>query len=228
MKTAIGYTRVSTYEQVTEGLSLETQISKIETYCKLKDLQLVDIISDPGTSGSKPLSDRKGGSELLKLVQSEKNQSIISTKLDRLFRNSRDCVNTIENWINDGISVHLLDINVDTSSQQGKMLITIMSALAEFERQQIIERTQAILAYMKTNHIYTGGGIPYGYMVEDSKVIECESEQITVKLICDLRKQGFTVNKIKYILEKSNFKNRNKKEFNNKQLMRIIKSYGDK
>ena len=62
---AIGYTRCSTHEQVDSGLGLDTWVEHIRAYCTLKVLRLLDIITDAGVSGGKPLAGWDGGQRLL-------------------------------------------------------------------------------------------------------------------------------------------------------------------
>ena len=94
---AIGYARCSTHEQADSGLGMIAQAERIRAYCSLKDLALVDIISDAGVSGSKPLARRHGGQQLLEAVGRKAATAIVMLKLDRMFRNAHDCLGTVEN-----------------------------------------------------------------------------------------------------------------------------------
>ena len=73
----IGYARVSTTEQVTEGISLDAQESKVRIYCDLKDFKLIDTVVDAGISGAKLLSDREGGRKVLEATSKDKVQGVV-------------------------------------------------------------------------------------------------------------------------------------------------------
>jgi site-specific DNA recombinase len=89
---ALGYIRVSTEDQVKEGVSLENQRSKIEAYCQLKELDLSEIIEDAGIS-AKNLK-RPGVQKVLKLARKREVDAIVVYKLDRIFRSTVDALKT--------------------------------------------------------------------------------------------------------------------------------------
>jgi len=76
---AIGYIRVSTEEQAREGISLENQRAKIETYCSLNDLVLTEVIEDPGRSG-KDLN-REGVQRLMDMIKGRRIDAVVVYKL---------------------------------------------------------------------------------------------------------------------------------------------------
>ena len=122
---AIGYVRVSSDEQAREGLSIEAQIKKIQSYCDFKELELVTIIKDEAVSGFKALEKRPGGRQLLDAINSNLTQHIIAVKLDRLFRNTGDAISKSNEFQSKGIDLHLLDIQIDTSTATGKIFWVI-------------------------------------------------------------------------------------------------------
>jgi site-specific DNA recombinase len=87
---AIGYARVSTEEQARHGISLDAQVERIKAYCVAAGLQLAGIISEEGVSGSKPLSIRPGGQQLVGSIPPRGH--IVALKLDRLFRDAADAL----------------------------------------------------------------------------------------------------------------------------------------
>ena len=106
---AIGYARCSTHEQADSGLGMKAQAECIRAYCSLKELALVDIISDEGVSGSKPLARRHGGQQLLEAVGRKAASAIVMLKLDRMFRNAHDCLGTVEEWDRQGVALHVVE-----------------------------------------------------------------------------------------------------------------------
>ncbi len=113
MKEAIGYTRCSTHEQADSGLGLDVQTERIRAYCTLKGLALLDIITDAGVSGGKPLATRDGGQRLLDAIRKRKAGAVVMLKLDRMFRNAGDCLNTVEKWDKTGVALHVVDLGAE-------------------------------------------------------------------------------------------------------------------
>lgn len=139
MRTFI-YARVSTAEQHTEN-----QVHEIEAAGFSVDPKR---IIEENVSGSVAASERAGFAKLLDRLESD--DVLIVTKLDRLGRNAMDVRSTVEKLTEMGVRVHCLALGgVDLTSAAGKMTMGVLCAVAEFERDLIIERTQAGLARAK-------------------------------------------------------------------------------
>lgn len=190
---AVLYIRVSTDEQASEGISIEAQQAKLLAYCQARGLQVLEVIVDAGISGGKYLSQRPGGQKLIELLKARKASHVVAVKLDRLFRNAADGLWTIENWDNDGISTHLIDINgmgLDTSSPMGRMMLTMMAGFAQLERSMIRDRTKSALNHKKTTGKKYCQSV-YGMdFTEDGQAVVNDGEQAIIKTIFDLRKAG--------------------------------------
>ena len=160
-KTAIGYVRVSTQEQATEGVSLDAQRDKLRSYCKLNGLKLIDILADEGISGS--TLDRPGLQAALRMVRRGRASTLIVVKLDRLSRSLRDVCSLVEDYFTDERH-HLLSVcgMVNTHSAAGRMLMMNLANFNQFEREMISERTRDALQHMKAQGIRLGPA-PYGY-----------------------------------------------------------------
>lgn len=191
----IGYCRVSTEEQVKSGISLDLQKSKIEDYARLNDLDLSLVIRDEGESG-KDLK-RPGMEEIIQLVKDRKIKGIIVYKLDRLSRKVIDTLNLIEQFDRHGVAFHSITERIDTKTAMGKFFITILSALAQMERDLISERTKVALNY-KRSQGGLAGGVPYGYRSSGKKksaiLIEDDKEQKILKEILVVRMMGKSYN----------------------------------
>ena len=122
-----GYARVSTSQQ-----SLELQIDSL----KKEGIRKNRIFTDQLTGSHM----EREGLNLLRL-KVEEGDLIIVTKLDRLGRDTADMINLIKEFDQLGVSVKFLDDGISTEGTMGKMVITILSAVAEAERQRILERT---------------------------------------------------------------------------------------
>ncbi|MDP2244825.1 recombinase family protein [Pseudomonas sp.] len=141
MSRTFAYCRVSTLGQTTENQIQEIKAAGF-------DIQPQRCIEET-VSGSVPTSDRKGFNKLLERM--EQNDVLVVTKLDRLGRNAMDVRSTVELLDDRSIKVHCLALGgVDLTSPAGKMTMSVIASVAEFERDLLIERTQAGLARAKS------------------------------------------------------------------------------
>lgn len=135
------YVRVSTTSQAEEGYSIEEQIDKLESYCKIKDWTVYKVYTDGGFSGSN--TERPALERLIKDADKKKFDTVLVYKLDRLSRSQKDTLFLIEDvFIKNGIEFLSLQENFDTSTPFGKAMIGLLSVFAQLEREQIKERMQ--------------------------------------------------------------------------------------
>src|SRR5919108_4371992 len=121
---SIGYCRVSTEEQAKEGVSLDAQEARIRAYCASAGLTLTEIVRDEGISASKSLSSRPGGAALLLAVARRQVRHVVVVTLERAFRNTIDCLTTVQAWDKANIALHLVDHggqSITTTSAVGRM-----------------------------------------------------------------------------------------------------------
>jgi putative DNA-invertase from lambdoid prophage Rac len=135
------YARVSTSGQFTENQTQEVKAAGF-------DVQASRVVEET-ISGSISAKERPGFLKLLDRMES--GDVLIVTKLDRLGRNAMDVRQTVEHLASDGIRVHCLALGgVDLTSPAGKMTMQVLSAVAEFEKDLLIERTQQGLMRAKS------------------------------------------------------------------------------
>ncbi|HCG0238993.1 TPA: recombinase family protein [Pseudomonas aeruginosa] len=140
MGRAFAYCRVSTFDQTVSNQAHE--IAAAGYYIEPQRVVTETI------SGSVPVSERPGFQKLLDRIESQ--DVLVVTKLDRLGRNAIDVRLTVEMLARRGVRVHCLALGgVDLTSAAGKMTMSVISAVAEFERDLLIERTQAGLRRAK-------------------------------------------------------------------------------
>ena len=140
MARTFAYCRVSTVDQTTDNQVREIEAAGFTVQPKR-------IITET-VSGSLPAMERKGFTKLLDRLDS--GDVLIVTKLDRLGRNAMDVRATVEKLATEGIKVHCLALGgTDLTSPAGKMTMGVIAAVAEFERDLLIERTQAGLSRAK-------------------------------------------------------------------------------
>jgi len=198
MKKAVCYIRVSTEEQARGGVSLAAQEERLEAYCKMAGLHLVQIIREEGMSAAKPLGTRPGGQELLKLVALKKVSHVVALKLDRLFRDAADALNQTKAWDKGGVALHLVDLGgqtLNTASAMGRFFLNVMAGFAELERNLIAERTATAMKHMKA-HRAAYSPTPFGYDREGDTLTANPQELQTVALIQAWREEGWSLGKI--------------------------------
>jgi DNA invertase Pin-like site-specific DNA recombinase len=140
---ALLYARVSTQLQVNDGVSLDVQERQLQQAAAMAGYEDVELIREEGRSG-KSISGRPALTQALKDLDSGKAAALFVTRIDRLARSTKDFLSIIDRANTNGWRLVMLDLNLDTSSYQGRFVVTIMSALAEMERGIIAERQKDV------------------------------------------------------------------------------------
>lgn len=183
----IGYLRVSTQEQEQSGLGLEAQQEKIRAYCGLYDLELVDMVQD--AASGKSLKGREGLALALAMIARGEAEGLIVAKLDRLTRSVKDLGELIEKYFAK-FSLFVVAEQVDTRTASGRLVLNLLTSVAQWERETIGERTAAALGAKRARGEKTGGAVPFGYDLEAGKLAENPQEQAIIRLIDDLKGRG--------------------------------------
>jgi DNA invertase Pin-like site-specific DNA recombinase len=136
---AIGYVRVSTDQQAEQGVSLEAQEATIRAMATVQGADLRQVVIDGGES-AKSLNC-PGLQRLLGLVNGGKVQAVIVAKLDRLTRSVKDLCGLLELFEKRKVALISVAESLDTGSAAGRLVITIMAAVSQWEREAIGERT---------------------------------------------------------------------------------------
>src|ERR1035437_5445040 len=144
---AIGYVRVSTDRQAEQGVSLEGQEAKIRAMATVQGAELLDVIVDGGES-AKSLN-RPGLQQLLDLINAGKVDAVIVAKLDRLTRSVKDLCGLLELFEKRKVALVSVAESLDTGSAAGRLVITIMAAVSQWEREAIGERTREALRHKR-------------------------------------------------------------------------------
>lgn len=149
--TIYAYTRVSKAENETG--TTDNQIINIESQLKIDN-----VYSDVNISGSMPFQKRPEAQKLVSVLKS--GDIVVIAKLDRGFRDTADCLNTVK-WLQKrNVTLRILDIALDVSTPIGEMILTIMASVATFERKRIAERIKDGFANVRKQ------GKSYGYKLE--------------------------------------------------------------
>jgi site-specific DNA recombinase len=139
MKTGI-YVRVSTEEQAKEGFSIRAQQEKLTSYAKVMEWDIYKIYSDEGISG-KNITDRPAINEMISDIKSKKIENVLVFKVDRLTRSTKDLSELLELFKEYDCAFNSLMESIDTQSASGRMFLKIIGIFAEFERENIVERS---------------------------------------------------------------------------------------
>lgn len=191
-----GYVRVSTRSQVEDGLSLDAQERQIQGYAMMKGLELDSVFIEKAISGGKPIAKRPEGKLLLAAV--EGGDTVICSKLDRMFRSAKDALVVSEELQKKNVSLHLIDLGGDvTGNGVSKMFFTIVASFAEFERDRIAERISDVKSNEKEKGRFLGGSKPFGFNVAESgKLISDDAEQNIISDVILLRGRGKSLRSI--------------------------------
>jgi putative DNA-invertase from lambdoid prophage Rac len=199
---AFGYCRVSTVEQ-TKGESLTVQRQLIAAQAKRLGKSLVKIYTDEGVSGSMPLQKRPHGRELLEAVlhgEITKGDTIIASKLDRMFRSAHDALTVSKTFKKRAISLSLLDIvggEDVTADGMATAFFSMAAVFAQLEHDRIGERITEAKAVQKRKGLALGGDRPFGYRIgQGRKLVAIPKEQEAIQLIRRLRKKKHALRKI--------------------------------
>lgn len=228
MLNATGYVRVSTENQAREGWSLDAQREKIELYCRLHDLALSEIIADEGISACN-VKSRPGMMCLIEMTRSKKSpvQVIVTTKLDRLFRNAAEALKYSEMWRKRNIALHSITEGVQSDGATGKMFFNLLAVFAEFERDQTSERTKAGLARRKAQGLKLGGECPYGFQADSKGQMKWnESEKKVIYVIKALRAKGYSLKKIADHLNARGYRTRRDTLWRIEYIHNVLKIWG--
>ena len=142
-KIALLYARVSTSMQVNDGISLDAQERELKRAALLAGYEEIELLREEGRSG-KSIKGRPVLREALERLDRGDAEALFVTRIDRLARSTQDFLTIIDRASANNWRIVMLDLNLDTSSYQGRFVVTVMSALAEMERAIIAERQKDV------------------------------------------------------------------------------------
>lgn len=157
---AVAYCRVSTVGQSEEGVSLEMQRARIEAWCLANDCEL-DSVFVEALSGGKA-DNRPQLQQALSRVCKTRGVLVVYS-LSRLARSVKDTIAIAERLDRTGANLASLTEKIDTSSAVGRMVFRLLSSLAEFERDQLSERTMSAMSHLRRSGRLISGKVPFGY-----------------------------------------------------------------
>jgi len=181
MTMVYGYVRASTIEEVKQG-SNERQKELIEKFCKERGYDL-KIYEDQAKSGAS--TDRPAFQKML--TELDGANIVVVTKIDRMARSLIDLLSTIQLLEKKGIGfISIQDPGIDTTSPNGKLLLQILGAFAEFERNLINQRTKAGKEKAKQRGVKFGrprGKLKNGKFIDEKMVLELKQKGLSARAI---------------------------------------------
>lgn len=184
------YTRVSTAAQ-TEGFSLEAQQERLYEYAEYRELEIAGDYCDAGKSG-KSIKGRPEFQRMMDDIISQKDNIsyVLVFKLSRFGRNAADVLKSMHLLTDYGVDLVSVDDAIDSSTQGGRLTLTILSAVAEIERENITDQFMTGRLQKIRDGKWSGGSVPYGYRSVDRELTIDPYEAKIVRKIFDLYMQG--------------------------------------
>lgn len=221
------YTRVSTAIQV-DGYSLEAQKNRMKMFAEFNNYEIVGEYEDAGKSG-KSVEGRPEFTQMIEDIKTGKDNIsfVLVFKLSRFGRNAADVLSTLQTMQDFGVNLICVEDGIDSSKDSGKLVISVLSAVAEIERENIRVQTMEGRMQKARDGKWNGGFAPYGYDLKDGKLVIAEDEAEAIRIIFD----KFVNTSMGYIgvskyLEKHGYKKKvrqnGKNEFFNPHLIKII------
>lgn len=179
------YTRVSTAMQ-TDGYSLDAQKSRMKAFADYNDYEIVGTYEDAGKSG-KSIEGRLEFNRMMEDIKSGKDgvSFVLVFKLSRFGRNAADVLSMLQVMQDFGVNLICVEDGIDSSKDAGKLMISVLSAVAEIERENIRVQTMEGRIQKAREGKWNGGFAPYGYQLIDGKLQINEEEAEAIRVIFD-------------------------------------------
>ena len=179
------YTRVSTTMQV-DGYSLDAQKEKLKRYAEFQNMEIVNEYSDEGKSG-KSVEGRPEFQRMLDNIENgtDEVQFVLVFKLSRFGHNAADVLNSLQRMQDFGVNLICVEDGIDSSKDSGKLMISVLSAVAEIERENILVQTMEGRKQKAREGKWNGGFAPYGYELVNGELQIAEDEAEIIRLIYD-------------------------------------------
>jgi DNA invertase Pin-like site-specific DNA recombinase len=193
----MGYCRVSTTEQATEGMSLDAQETRIRSWADAMGHEVVEVVSDEGVSGTKLLSDRPNGQRVAHLLDARKPavEAVVVVRMDRLGRDAAEQIALLKRFRAGKVGVVAIAQQIDLATPHGRAMAQIGAVFAELERALIAERTVEALDELRRQR-KAWNHPPFGWEVHDGHLVAVPDEQETIELILWLREGRWSYDRI--------------------------------
>ena len=179
------YTRVSTSMQV-EGYSLDAQKDRLRKYAEFQEMKIAGEYCDEGKSG-KNVEGRPEFLKMLRDIESGKDHVsfVLVFKLSRFWRNAADVLTSLQRMQDYGVNLICVEDGIDSSKDSGKLMISVLSAVAEIERENILVQTMEGRKQKAREGKWNGGFAPYGYKLQNGELMIVDEEAEAIRVIFD-------------------------------------------
>ncbi len=222
MRVAI-YGRVSTEEQALEGFSIAAQKEKLAAFALSQDWHVVDYYIDEGVSAKN--TARPELRRLLADVRQRKLDVVLVYRLDRLTRSVLDLYQLLQEFAAYDVRFKSATEVYDTTTAIGRLFITLVAALAQWERENLAERVKLGMEQMALEEKRPGGPPPYGYRLENGSLQPDEAEAAVVRQIFSRYLSGAGMATIAEELNSQGIVPRNKGVWSPSTIARMLKNH---
>jgi site-specific DNA recombinase len=194
----VAYVRVSTEDQATKGVSIDAQEARIRAYATAMALDVSEVVVDAGES-AKTLQ-RPGLQRILGGVRSREIGTVVVLKLDRLTRSTRDLAELLDLFARVDAALVSVSESLDTTSACGRLVLNLLTTVAQWEREAISERTATALAHKRVSgRVY--GSVPFGYRRDGDALVFDSAQQTALAEMVKLDANGASYRDIARRLE---------------------------
>jgi len=215
-------------------VSLGAQCERLRAFALAHGYEIVSLETDAGVSGKVAPQDRPGMSAALEMVRDGRADGIVSLKLDRLSRDTRATLDLIEDSDRNGWRLLSVSESLDTGSAAGRLVVTVLAALSQMEREQISERTVFSLEAIAREGRGRSRFVPFGWRTADGgtqnlagdhrELQPHEQEQAALSQILDLYNQdGLGARRIAAAMNKSGCNPRSSKAWTANSVAAILR-----
>jgi putative DNA-invertase from lambdoid prophage Rac len=199
-----GYCRVSTDRQADQGVSLDDQQRRIGGRAQEHSWTIDEMFVDEGITGSQPFAERPAGGRLMQQLKT--GDVVLVAKFDRAFRSTIDALEMIEHFQKTGVRMFALDMGGDITKPGGvgKLMVTLLAAVAKFERDLICERARNTRQHLDAAGLFPGGARQFGKAWKDEDKATAELEADALKLINIASEYGMSSRDVVTMLAKRN------------------------
>jgi DNA invertase Pin-like site-specific DNA recombinase len=215
---AIGYVRVSTDEQATLGVSLQAQEAKLHAWASLHDVDIT-IEVDAGISG-KSIANRPALGRALDAIRARRATCLVVCDLSRLSRTTRHALEIAELLAKRGAELVSLREQIP-GGPAGKLILTVLAALAELERSNTALRTSAALQHKKSRGERVGS-VPLGFALVAGALVPDEREQAVIAQARELRAAGMSLREVASALDERGLRTRTGRAWLPAQVARML------
>ena len=194
VRVVVGYCRVSTREQAVDGGSLPAQENRLRALAKADGRPLDRVFVDGGFSAGS--LKRPAIQELLALVREGKVAAIYCTKLDRMVRSLADLLAVIKLLQKHDVALVSASEHIDTGSAAGRMMVSMLGVIGEFERERLSERIKDVTFDKRQRKQVYCGSAPFGYRREGKSLVEDGGEQTALSTIRSMHYEGASYRQI--------------------------------